>query len=567
MAAPGNTFEAPPRTARVPDLPPPFSPVLPQPKLIKQHDVATMPPGVQLTTVNAITAAAPGGPPKAAPTMAPSELYAGVPGAPKVKSKVTSTNGRKPKGKAGSSRRGAGSGVAHRLLGMMLLMGLVVGGLFTYRQYRDAENPHPDAWDPTVLELVQFVETTRGLAFEHPVYVDFLDEPTFMTNFADSEDAPLGGPSEQRAYENEVLDALGLTNGSDVVATQATVAAASAMASYTPATDRIAVRGTELTPAVRVALAHQLTHALQAQHFELRERSDEAGMRATAEADAMRVELQYRATLTPEEQTAAAQPPPVDADAATLAAVPWTLAELQYAPYVLGPRLVNAVFDAKGNAGVDELMSQPPSDEQLISPWSWRPGDTPATADIVAAAPEGAVVVAENQPLSLLQMLVSMDAWLSWTKARSALDHWIGGTYTSYRDTPTSPLCLAVNTAFEMSAEQFADAVIWWTAAMGSPATPVVDGQRVSFTVCARGASGALPPQPTVSTTTAILVEANAVPPEADTPAKVQTLLCAARTVIDDPALAPAFKSGPPVVDANATLQQRFMLAAAACGS
>jgi hypothetical protein len=565
MVAPGNTFEAPPQTARVPDLPPPFAPMLPQPKLIKQHDVATMPPGLQLTAVPAAPSPTmtPSGPPKTAPTMAPSELYASVPGAPKVTSKVTSSS----RSGAKSGARRAGSGVAHRLLGMLILMGLVVGGLFTYRQYRDAETPHPDVWDPRVVELVQFVETTRGLSFKHPVYVDYLDDATFMTNFVDTEDAPLGGPSEQRAYENELLDALGLTNGSDVATAQSTMAAATAVTSYTPATDRVAIRGTELTPAVRAGLAHQLTHALQAQYFDLRGRSDEAGMRATAEADAMRVEAQYRASLTPEEQAAAKQAPAVDADAATLASVPWTLAELQYAPYVLGPRLVNAVFSAKGNAGVDELMSQPPSDEQLISPWSWRPGDPPVDAATTATAPEGATVIEANQPLSLLQMLVSMDAWLTWTKARTALDHWIGGTYTSYRTTPTAPLCVAIAAAFDTSAEQFADAVIWWTAAMGSPATPVVDGQRVSFSVCARGANGAVPPQPAVSTTTAILVEANAVPPEADTPSKVQTLLCAARTVIDDPALAPAFSAGPPAVDKDAALQQRFMLAAAACGS
>jgi hypothetical protein len=560
MSAPGNTFEAPPQTARVPDLPPPFAPMLPQVKLVKQHDVATMPPGLQLTTV-APAASSPARASKPAPTMAPSTLYAAVPGAPKVTSKVSSKSGRK------AGKRGVGTGVAHRLVGMLVLMGLVVGGLFAYRQYRAAETPHPDAWDPRVVDLVQFVETTRGLAFEHPVFVDFLDDATFVANFGDTEDAPLRAPTEQRAYENELLDALGLTNGGDVATAQATMAAANAYSSYTPATDRIAVRGTELTPAVRAALTHQLTHALQAQYFDLRGRSDEPGMKATAEADAMRVEAAYRAGLSSEEQVAAQQAPPPAADAASMAAVPWTLVELQYAPYVLGPRLVNDVFTARGNAGVDELMTQPPTDEQLISPWSWHAGDPPTSITTEAVAPEGSTVVESNKPLSVLQMLVSMDAWLTWTMARSALDHWVGGTYTSYRTSPSGPLCVAIAAVFDGPGDRFADAVIWWTTAMGAAATPVVNGQYVTFSVCARGASGALPPQPQVSTTTAILVEANSVPADADTPGKVQTLLCAARTVIDDPALAPTFHAGPVVIAQNATMSQRFMAAAAACGA
>lgn len=564
MAAPGNTFEAPPRTSRVPDLPPPFAPSLPQPKLIKQHEVATMPPGLQLTSAaSAATAnAAPPSAQKPAPTMAPSTLYAAVPGASKVTSKVTSKGGR-----AGGKKKGAGTGVAHRLLGMLMLMGLVMGGLFTYRQYRAAETPHPDQWDPRVIDIVSFVEATRGLSFEHPVYVDFLDDATFMTTYAESEDAPLNAPEAQRAYENELLDALGLTNGADVAAAQTTMAAATALSTYTPATDRVAVRGTELTPAVRVALAHQLTHALQAQHFDLRGKTDEAGMKATAEADAMRVEAAFRATLTPEEQAAAQQTAAPAADAASLSVVPWTLVELQYVPYVLGPRLVDDVFTAKGNAGVDELMAQPPTDQQLISPWSWRPGAAPVTVSTHADAPEGSSIIESNQPLSVVQMLVSMDAWLSWTMARSALDHWAGGTYTSYRSSPTGPLCLAIAAAFDGPADRFADAVIWWTTAMGAPATPVLNGQYVTFSLCARGASGALPPQPVVSTTTAILVEATSVAPAVDTPSEVQTLLCAARTVIDDPALAPAFRAGPSVIEKDANVSRRFMSAAAACSA
>jgi hypothetical protein len=70
------------------------------------------------------------------------------------------------------------------------------------------------------------------------------------------------------------------------------------------------VRGDELTPAVRVTLAHELTHVLQDQHFDL-QRLDEPdfeeheGLRAMAEGDAGRIEDIYVTdVLTSAEQTA-----------------------------------------------------------------------------------------------------------------------------------------------------------------------------------------------------------------------------------------------------------------------
>jgi hypothetical protein len=152
--------------------------------------------------------------------------------------------------------------------------------------------------------------------------------------------------------------------------------------------------------------------------------------------------------------------------------------------------------------------------------------------------------------------------------ARSALDSWAGGSYTSYRTTPRGPLCVAIAAAFDGPADRFAEAVTWWTAAMGRPATPLVNGQLVTFSICARGVGGTLPPEPAVSTTSAILVETSSVPSAAaDTPAKVQTLLCAVRTVIDDPALAPVISAGPAVVAKDANVLKRFLNAAATCGA
>ena len=576
MSAPGNTFEAPPRSSRVPDLPPPpltrpllarpplpppltvsaptppdasstFAPSLPPMKVVKRNEVHTLPPGSSPASLVAPT------PHAGRPSPQPSPAMLFSPG-----SDAPATIHRKQR------RRGV---FVSRMIWMVTLMGLVVGGLWGYQKYVDSQIPHPDAWDPRAVPIVEFVERTRGLQFDHPVYIDFLAPPDFMARFGDSADAPHAPPPEQRAYESELLDALGLTDGRDAVAAQSTLSAAVTLGAYTPSTDRIIVRGDQLTPAVRTTLAHELTHALQAQHFDLLGRSGEVGMRAAAEADAMRVEQQYLESLPPDEQAAAKQEQSVDVDDTTLDSVPWTMVELAYAPYILGPQLVGEVFETGGNAGVDELMKYPPTDEQLISPWSWHPATAPDIAATDAEATAGSTIIEHNSKLSVLQVLVAMDAWLSWSMARGALDTWVSGTYTTYRATPTGPLCVAIAAAFSDRPEVFRDAVMWWSGAMGVPTTATLDGSTVHFSLCARGPASTLPPKPVVSTTLAIVIEAAAVPSEADTPQKVQSMLCAARKVIDDPGLAPLLQAATTTPDQDATLQRAFMEAAASCGA
>lgn len=582
MSAPGNTFEAPPLTARAPDLPPPtgaslppttrpplppplpasipligaptvdpsaFVPSLPPMKVVKRNEVHTLPPGASPASL--VTPS--GGPsthaPRPSPHASPAMLFGPTPNAPVARHRT-------------KRRRGV---FLTRLIWMVTLMGMVVGGLWGYQKYVGSQIPHPDAWDPRVETIVQFVEQTRGLTFDHPVYVDFLEPADFMARFSDAEDAPHDPALEQRAYESELLDALGLTDGRDAVAARSTLAAAVTLGAYTPSTDRIIVRGSQLTPAVRSTLAHELTHALQAQHFDLLGRSDEVGMRAAAEADAMRVERAYLDSLPPEERAAAVQEQSTGGLDPSLASVPWTIVELAYAPYVLGPQLVDEIYQSKGNAGVDDLMTYPPTDEQLISPWSWQPNSAPDRVATDAQAPAGATILEDNAELSVLQVLVSMDAWLSWSMARGALDTWVSGTYTTYRGTPTGPLCVAIAAAFNGPPDAFRDAVMWWSGAMGTPATPTVDGSTVHFTLCARGATSTLPPEPTVSTTLAIVIESAAVTAGTDSPADVRMMLCAARKVIDDPTLAPILKAEATSPEQDATVQQSFMAAAAAC--
>ncbi len=427
-----------------------------------------------------------------------------------------------------------------RIVAVMVVAALSACGVYAYQHFTVDTPPHPSEWDPRLSTLVAFVQTERGLQFDHPIFVDFLP--------VDEYESAAGPPSrvddDARAaakYNSDLLDVFGLATGYDALAGDITMASSSTLGFYSPATDRITVRGTELTPAIRVVVAHELTHALQAQHFNLRlGGSDDLPRRSIAEADAMRVENAYRATLTPEEQMLATAGNTITPEAAAaLATVPWPVVELGYAPYQLGPAFLQSIYLRAGNAGVDRLFEHPPTERMLLTPWKSLARD--ADVEVTATAPPLVKVEQKSQPLAMIQLLVMLDAWLPWTMARGSLDTLSGAAYTTYRYGDTGRLCMTAAVQFDGDPHPFAEALLWWAGASGSSTTPAVVGTMVTFEACARGAAASSPPLPVISPSRAVIIENSAVPvgAEVDGVRDVKPFLCTARTMIDDPSIAP----------------------------
>lgn len=436
--------------------------------------------------------------------------------------------------------RGAG---LRRLLLPLLVVLLLAGGaavLFRNQLFGDNETAaHPEEWDPRVLDIAEFVSATRELEWEHPVFVDFLPEAEFVALF----DQPTSTPSDEEVAQaqqySDLYNALGLAVGYDFTAGQSTVAAVTTLGFYSLDRDRVVMRGDALTPAVQVVLAHELTHALQEQHFDLEVGGpDDLELRAVLEADALRVENVFRSTLSAADQAAADDgltlPTESEAD---LGDVPWALLEQTYAPYVLGPVLVEQAFAEAGNAGVDEIIRTPPSEEILLNPWLL--GTDQTERELTVDAPAGAIVIDPPQQLSPVDVLLMLDAWLPWADARAALDGWAGGVYTSYVRSGT--VCLTGVVSFDQTATPFADAITAWAAAAGSDTTPVTIVNDVTFEACSRGNSAAEPPTPIIAPLSALLVERDVIALAGSDPsaAEIADYQCVAATMIDDPLLAP----------------------------
>jgi hypothetical protein len=145
---------------------------------------------------------------------------------------------------------------------------------------------------------------------------------------------------------------------------------------YSAPLQELFLRGVAVTPALRVTLAHELTHALDDEHFGLRglPRVDDHAYAyaALAEGDAVVVANRYLASRPPAEQKAIgvidlARLPAVRA---ATAAIPPTLLRIIQFPYGAGPAFVNALIAAGGKARLDAAFRHPPQTtaEILVRP-------------------------------------------------------------------------------------------------------------------------------------------------------------------------------------------------------
>lgn len=458
-----------------------------------------------------------------------------------------------------------------RLVLPVLVIGLLAGGavvLFRNKLFpKDGAASYPAEWDARVAPIADFVRAERELQWVHPVYVDFLPEADFVALF-DQPTAPLSDEDEAAARADSLLyDAFGLAVDYDPAQGESTVSAVTTLGFYSPVKDRVYLRGDQMTPAVRVVLAHELTHALQAQHFQLATGgTNDLAVRAVVEADALRVEDAYIETLSEADKASATQANSLTPDAELgLSDVPWAVVEQRYAPYVLGPNLVADIFAVDGNEGVNELIRTPPTEEILLNPWLFGdPGQEPV--DMKVEVPLGTTVIDEPQSLSQVDMLIMLDAWLPWTQSRQALDGWAGSGYTSYQREST--VCFTATVTFDDSADKFAAAVTAWAAAAGSSATPTTIVNDVTFEACNRGVGAKDPLTPVVSPLQALQVEHESIAQAGPAPdaSEVEKYQCYAARVIDDQLVAPLLFKTTLTTDEQALFAWQSTIAANECG-
>ena len=318
-----------------------------------------------------------------------------------------------------------------------------------------------------VPELQDFVERARGLEFMAPVDVTLLDDDEFEARFDDVEEEDLDEVRETDA----VLTAMGLLDrDDDLVDIVRRFTASAVLGFYDTETKELVVRGSSPTPFVRSVLVHELTHALEDQHFGL-DRDDledeaSAGFESLAEGSAGRIEEQYRESLTSAEQREA------DREEQSMGAnVPDVPEVVQVAigfPYAFGPELVEAIVGAGGQARLDGAFGQPPvSSEHVLEPRSYLAGDNPKPVPVPVAGGQAF----DDGEIGQLFLFLMLRSELSTSDARQASDGWGGDRYVAWRDGDRT--CVRMEFVMDSAADtgQLRSALAEWADGRGDDAS------------------------------------------------------------------------------------------------
>ena len=379
----------------------------------------------------------------------------------------------------------------------------LLGGLLFF-VLRDTHHgpPHPKEWDPRVLDIVNFDEAHRGLKFKQPVFVDFLD-PQAYSDRSRTDQSQLTDKDKQQlsAFDGE-FRALGLSNSNiNLLDEENKLHDSGTLAFYDPVTERVIIRGTEMTVNLRVTLIHEFTHVLQDQYFGIGQKrtskfktsGESASFRTVLEGDAVRIENEYIDTLSADEkkQYQDANKQEVDTSNTALADVPVALHALQLAPYEYGPQFVQ-LLDAEGHqAAVDEAFRNPPTtDEQVLDPPAYLRHE--GALDVKQPSlPDGVSQdsIVDSGDFGALSWLLVLGERIDPLVALTAVDGWGGDSYVAYTQNNKTCVRLAWQGDTDAASQAMQAAVNLWVAAMpAGAASATFDNGLLHLEACDPGA-------------------------------------------------------------------------------
>lgn len=339
---------------------------------------------------------------------------------------------------------------------------------------RPAPVPAGNSFESVMPALSAFVENERSLRFKSPVTFTMLDDAAFRARLNERR---LGPAEAEARHLQGVMQALGLIEpGVDLAAQVRRLSTGSVSVFYDTAANELLVRNVEPTPFVRKVLVHELTKALDDQHFELdrpnlRSPGDEAGdgFDAIVEGIATRVEERYVATLPSSDRQA------VQAEQRRLAAqIPRDLPQYVLVsfgfPFTGGLRMANALAEAGGQARLNAALSAPPSTtEQVLRPEKYMAGEGPRAVGTPAA--DGPVTAQGS--LGQLNLSLMLAEVLEAGYAEGAADGWGGDRYVAWEQGGQTCVRLVVEMDNAEENAELAEGLADW--ASGTPGA-VVEG-------------------------------------------------------------------------------------------
>jgi hypothetical protein len=358
----------------------------------------------------------------------------------------------------------------------------------------------PNAWDPRIAPIAIRDEQIRGLNYDHPVAVRFLPDAEFK-KLANGDGAI--GATERAEVDREAATfrALGFIDGNvDLLKVTKQASDAGVLAFYDFNKKEIVVRGTTLDVSHRATLAHELTHVLQDQHFDIRkiehrassddeQRGGSSGaMLALIEGDANRVGDAYVKGLSADEQAEYNREQVAQGSAFGKATpdVPPFVQLIFAAPYELGPLTIRMLIADGGNAAVNKALTGPtPTSADFVQAGLVAPPPPSLRAPTIAEDEEASGPPEAFGAFELYVMLAARD---DPSTALRAADAVLGGRAQGLRW--HGRYCYrAMLTTRDVPAAQFVQVALqhWTQSASGASVNRA--GTIVAFTACDPGAA------------------------------------------------------------------------------
>lgn len=376
---------------------------------------------------------------------------------------------------------------------------IAVLAVFTPLGASAAEAGKAPEWDSRVAELAAYVERTRGLAFKHAVRVRFLPDDEFTKKLTADHGELTKDRKRDLEHQALLLRAVGLIQLDAGKLLEGVNAARSAntLAIYSDDKETIFVRGEELGVATKVILVHELTHALQDQHFDLERIHDRSpsgyAVRALVEGDAIRIEHEYRSTLSqPDKEAydAESDQKVEEARAAVPAEAPAVLQIMQVFPYSVGRTFVEALLATRERKGVDDAFRKPPqSSKQVLNPGAFLDGDKPARIRAPKLR-EGEKRVGKPDVFGAFALYLMLSARLDPAVALSAIASWDGDSSIQFTRSGTACVRVTFRGSTAESTAGIAAALEQWAALGPSGSATVVRApDKATVTACDPGAA------------------------------------------------------------------------------
>lgn len=286
--------------------------------------------------------------------------------------------------------------------------------------------------------LIAFVEQTRELRFKERPKVELLTSADF--------DGLLRGDLEEEEHSGEdfddgaslgVLRALGLIDGDVALDAVLEDRLPDILGFYDTEAKVLYARGVSPTPYVKQVLVHELTHALDDQHFDLfrPDLDDEASpaFDALVEGSATYVEGRWYESRPAEEQEAideeeagGSENIPADVEDQPELDV---FQEFTAFPHVVGPMFVRAMVEQGGMARLNQAFTTAPTNtEQVIHPERFLAGEE--ERPVTRPRADGPVV--QEGRLGELGLIQILDTAMSRSLALQAAAGWGNDGYVAW---------------------------------------------------------------------------------------------------------------------------------------